>query len=54
MYERHVLLTGGLPFLELKARSLIDRRALDANNSPAFSRLIREGLPESVSDSSDR
>jgi hypothetical protein len=54
MYERHVLLTGGLPFLELKARSLIDRRALDANNSPDFSRLIREGLPESASDSSDR
>jgi hypothetical protein len=46
MYERHVIVTGGLPFAELKARSLIDTRALTANDSPNFSQLIREGLPE--------
>jgi len=46
MYERHFIVTGGLPFAELKARSLIDTRARAANDSPDFSRLIREGLPE--------
>jgi hypothetical protein len=55
MYERHVLVTGGLPFAELKARSLIDTRARAANGSPAFSQLIREGLPEALaSDASHR
>src|SRR5438067_3758418 len=39
---------GGLPFAELKTRSLIDGRALAANDSPDFSRLIREGLPEAL------
>jgi hypothetical protein len=48
MYERHVIVTGGLPFAELKARSLIDTRARAANDSPDFSQLIREGLPEVV------
>ena len=46
MYERHAIVTGGLPFAELKARSLIDKRARAANDSPDFSQLIREGLPE--------
>jgi hypothetical protein len=46
MYERHMLVTGGLPFAELKARSLIDARARAADDSPDFSKLIREGLPE--------
>ncbi len=45
MYERGVIVTGGLPFTELKARSLIDTRASAANASPDFSQLIREGLP---------
>jgi hypothetical protein len=55
MYERHFIVTGGLPFAELKARSLIDARARAANDSPDFSRLIREGLPEAlVSDASRR
>jgi uncharacterized protein DUF4105 len=55
MYERHAIVTGGLPFGELKVRSLIDTRALAANDSPDFSWLIREGLPEAlVSDPSQR
>jgi hypothetical protein len=45
MYERHLLVTGGLPFAELKARSLIDARARAANDAPDFSKLIRDGLP---------
>jgi len=55
MYQRHFIVTGGLPFAELKARSLIDTRARAANDSPDFSKLIREGLPEALpSDASDR
>jgi hypothetical protein len=45
MYERHVLVTDGLPFAELKARSLINARAKAAGDSPEFSKLIRVGLP---------
>jgi hypothetical protein len=45
MYERHLIVTDGLPFTELKTRSLIDARARAANDSPDFSKLIREGLP---------
>ena len=45
LYERHRIVTGGLPFPELKARSLIDARARAANDAPDFSKLIREGLP---------
>jgi hypothetical protein len=45
MYKRHVIVTGGLPFAELKARSLIDAPARAANDSPDFSQLIRKGLP---------
>jgi hypothetical protein len=45
MYERHAIATDGLPFPELKARSLIDARARAADDSPDFSKLIREGLP---------
>ena len=44
LYERHAL-AGALPFAELKARSLIDERAIKAGNSPDFSNLIRAGLP---------
>jgi len=43
-YERKTLYQG-LPFSELKARSLINDRAKAAGNDPAFSKLIREGLP---------
>ena len=49
LYERHQIVTGGLPFGELKARSLIDARARAANDSPDFSKLIREGLPGMLS-----
>jgi len=45
MYQRHVLVTAGLPFAELKARALIDSAAQAANDSPDFSRLIRAGRP---------
>jgi hypothetical protein len=45
MYERHLIATGGLPFAELKARSLINVRAKAADASTDFSQLIRIGLP---------
>jgi hypothetical protein len=45
MYERHLIVTGGLPFAELKARSLVNARAKAADASPDFSQLIRVGLP---------
>jgi Domain of unknown function (DUF4105) len=48
LYERHVIVTNGLPFAELKTRSLIDTRARAAHDSPDFSKLIREGLPFAV------
>ena len=45
LYERHLIITGGLPFAELKARSLIDQRANAADAASNFSELIRIGLP---------
>jgi hypothetical protein len=48
MYERHLIVTGGLPFGELKARSLINARAKAAGASPDFSQLIRMGLPNAM------
>ncbi len=45
LYEEGALVTGGLPFAELKQRSLIDGRAKAADASPDFSQLIRVGLP---------
>jgi len=48
LYERHLIVTSGLPFAELKTRSLIDTRARAANNSPDFSKLIRVGLPNAT------
>jgi len=45
LYERHAIATGGLPFSELKQRSLINERARAADKDPDFSRLIREDLP---------
>ena len=46
LYERHNVATGGLPFAELKQRSLINQRARAADQDPDFSHLIREGLPQ--------
>lgn len=46
LYERNAIVTGGLPFGELKERSLINKRANAADQDPDFSRLIREGLPK--------
>jgi hypothetical protein len=45
MFERHTIVTAGLPFPELKARSLVNARAKAADASPNFSELIRVGLP---------
>jgi len=47
LYKNGALLTGGLPFAELKQSSLIDQRAKRADTSPEFSQLIRIGLPSS-------
>jgi len=47
LYERHAIATGGLPFVELKQRSLINKRAIAADQDPDFSRLIRADLPQS-------
>ena len=46
LYQRHLIATDGLPFSELKQRSLINKRARAADQDPDFSRLIREGLPK--------
>ncbi len=43
-YERKTL-DQSLPFAELKARSLINEKAKAADQDPAFSKRIREGLP---------
>jgi hypothetical protein len=45
MFEQHTIVTAGLPFSELKARSLIDARAQAADAAPNFSELIRVDLP---------
>ena len=47
LYQDHAVATGGLSFSELKQRSLINERAHAADQSPDFSRIIREGLPQS-------
>ena len=47
LYDQHAIATGGLPFVELKQRSLINERARTADKDPDFSRVIREGLPQS-------
>ncbi len=46
MFERHTIVTAGVPFPELKARSLINPRAKAADALPNFSELIRVGLLE--------
>jgi hypothetical protein len=45
LYQHRMIATAGLPFAELKQRALIDVAAKAANDSPDFSRLIREGRP---------
>src|SRR5215472_1733107 len=47
LYQDHAIATGGLPFSELKERGLINERARAADQNPDFSRVIREGLPQS-------
>jgi hypothetical protein len=54
LYEEGAFVTGGLPFSELKARSLINDRAMRADASPDFSELIRVGLPEPRNQSEKR
>jgi hypothetical protein len=46
LYEDHAIATGGLPFAELKRRSLINERARAADHDPDFSQAIRRDLPE--------
>jgi hypothetical protein len=46
LYQDHAIATGGLPFTELKQRSLINERARAADEDRDFSRVIREGLPD--------
>jgi hypothetical protein len=43
LYNRGRLVTGGLPFPELKQREHINAAAQAANLSPDFSSLIRVG-----------
>ena len=45
MFERHTIATAGLPFPELKRRSLINPAAQAADTDPNFSALIRRGVP---------
>jgi hypothetical protein len=45
LFEQGALRTGGLPFPELKTRSLINERARAAHDSPDFSARIRAGVP---------
>ena len=45
LYENGTLRTGGLPFQELKKRSLINGFAQAANDDPDFSARIRENAP---------
>lgn len=44
LYERKAIDTN-MPFEQIKAISRINERALEAGDSPDFSRLIRQGLP---------
>jgi hypothetical protein len=46
LYQDHAIVTGGLPFAQLKQRSLINQRARAADKDADFSRLIRENLPK--------
>ena len=45
LYERRGVVTDGLPFSELREKALINSTAQKANESPDFSRVIRENRP---------
>ena len=45
MFERGVIACGGLPFAELRQKAFINAAAKAADQSPEFSRMIREGRP---------
>ncbi len=45
LYERGAFVTDGLPFSELKPRALANSAAKAADDSPDFSKLIRENRP---------
>lgn len=45
LYEQHAIVSDGLPFAELRKNALINSAAKSADQSPDFSRLIREGRP---------
>lgn len=45
LFERGALVTGGLPFAELKSRAHINGAANAADAAPDFSQRIRTGLP---------
>jgi hypothetical protein len=45
LYERKFILTGGLPFEELKRRSLVNAAARESTETVNFSTQIRAGLP---------
>jgi hypothetical protein len=53
MYERGTVDTS-LPFAELRARSLVNAKANGADQDPAFSTRIREGLPDPRSHANSR
>ena len=44
-YQHRLILTGGLPFAELKSKALINPAANSAENDPDFSLRIREDRP---------
>jgi hypothetical protein len=44
-YERGLIVTGGLPFKELRQRAWINPAAREANEEPDFSTRIRENRP---------
>lgn len=43
LFERGAIVTGGLPFDQLRAQALINKAAREANDSPTFSQDIRKG-----------
>ncbi|MBC8098086.1 MAG: DUF4105 domain-containing protein, partial [Armatimonadetes bacterium] len=45
MFERHTIATAGLPFVELKQRSLVNPASRAANDAFDFSARIRAQLP---------
>ena len=53
LYDRGRLVSGGLPFSELKQREHINAAALGAHRSPDFSTLIRVGRIGFLSGNSD-